>query len=74
MQLEMNVDCGCEGWKTLMSMSVSALSLSTHYESGPEVAGRRAHREAACYHRGQKIAKLIIFELAISLLSYLRFS
>ena len=29
-----------------------------------------------CYHRGKKIAKLILFEvkLAFSLLSYLRFS
>ena len=45
MQLEVNLDCGCERWTSLMSMSGS--SLSVHHPSGPEVAERRAPREAA---------------------------
>ena len=41
MQLDVNVDCGCQGWTSMMSMSGS--SLSTTCESGPEVAEKRAH-------------------------------
>ena len=33
MQLDVNVDCGCEGLISLMSMSVSALSVHTPCES-----------------------------------------